>query len=198
MISTISESHIGKIIPTPTLHSLDEIDLDIKCADGSSLPYLGYIEVSVRLSDEGEGSLCVPLLVVPSTDYNKTVPIIVGTNIIRQLKESSTENNIISNEWQSAFRSLSQNKVGVVKTTTKLSLQPMETKTVTGFVRKSADIESAITEPIEQGNLTKVTVCPRVVTLNNPGKTSRVPVKIFNMSAKVVIIPPRANICELH
>ena len=198
MISTISESHIGKIIPTPTLHSLDEIDLDIKCADGSSLPYLGYIEVSVRLSDEGEGSLYVPLLVVPSTDYNKTVPIIVGTNIIRQLKESSTENNIISNEWQSAFRSLSQNQVGVVKTTTKLSLQPMETKTVTGFVRKSADIESAITEPIEQGNLTKVTICPRVVTLNNPGKTSRVPVKIFNMSAKVVTIPPRANICELH
>ena len=86
----------------------------------------------------------------------------------------------------------------MVKTTTKLSLQSMETKTVTGFVRKSADIESAITEPIEQGNLTKVTVCPRVVTLNNPGKTSRVPVKIFNMSAKVVTIPPRANICELH
>lgn len=127
MISTISESHVGKITPTPTLHSLNETDLDIKCADNSSLPYLGSIGVSVRMSDEVEGSLCVPLLVVPSTDYNKTVPIIVGTNIIRQFKESSTENNIISIEWQSAFRSLSQNQVGVVKTATNLSLQPMET-----------------------------------------------------------------------
>ena len=69
----------------------------------------------------------------------------------------------------------------MIKTTTKLTLQPME-------VRKSAEIESSVSEPIEQGSLTKVAVCPRVVILNNPGKTSRVPVKNFNMSAKVVTL----------
>ena len=34
--------------------------------------------------------------------------------------------------------------------------------------------------------------------LSNPGKTSRVPVRLCNRSAKMVTLPPRGNICELH
>jgi hypothetical protein len=34
--------------------------------------------------------------------------------------------------------------------------------------------------------------------VNNQGKTSRVPVKIFNLSAKAVSLPSKANLCQLH
>ena len=86
-----------------------------------------------------------------------------------------------------------------MKTTSKIILQPMEVKTVTGFVRKNNNVDSAITEPSEQGSSAKVSVCPRIVSLNNPDKTSRVvPVRLFNFSAKVVTIQPKSSICELQ
>lgn len=46
-----------------------------------------------------------------------------------------------------AFHAINNNQVGVVKTTSKITLQPMEVKTVTGFVRKNNNVDSAITEP---------------------------------------------------
>ena len=39
---------------------------------------------------------------------------------------------------------------------------------------------------------------PRIETLNNPGKTARVPVRVCNMSAKIVTLPPKTSLCDLH
>ena len=41
-------------------------------------------------------------------------------------------------------------------------------------------------------------VCPQVVTLNKPGTSARVPVKGFNLSAKIVTIQTKATLCELQ
>ena len=62
----------------------------------------------------------------------------------------------------------------------------MEIRDVTCLVRKTSTVEAAITEPFEPSTGTKVGICPRIVSLENPGKTSRVPVRIFNMSTKVL------------
>ena len=189
MISTISKIYLDQISPKPQIHKLEEIDLDIKCADGLTLPYLGYIEVSVELPCTDQGPVFVLLLLVPDTEYNRTVLLIVGTNVIRQFKDYPSNSKEVPEAWQAAFFSISDSQVGRVKSTTKLTLQPREIKTVTGFVRKSENVESAITEPLENGNMTKVTECPRIVSLNNRGTTARVPVRIFNMFAKVVTLP---------
>ena len=101
-------------------------------------------------------------------------------------------------EWQSAFLSLCNNQLGVVKTTNKITLQPMEVKNINCFVQKTSNVESAITEPLDSITGTKVGVCPRIVSLKNPGKTSRVPVRIFNMLAKVMTRPAKTNVCQLH
>ena len=37
-----------------------------------------------------------------------------------------------------------------------------------------------------------------MITLNKPGSTARIPVRIFNMSAKVVRVPKKAVLCDLH
>ena len=86
----------------------------------------------------------------------------------------------------------------ILKLPVKIVLQPMEVKTITGFVRKIRDVASAVTESSSDGSTSRLQVCPRVVTLNKPGTSARVPVKVFNLSAKVVTIQPKATLCELE
>ena len=199
-ISTISMAFLKHLKPEPEIRDLDELDLEVKCADGRPLQYIGYVAVHVSspFIEQCQDEDAYPLLVVPDTEYNKSVPIIAGTNIIRRLKCLTLDTTSVPDSWDLAFSSLTNNSVGVVKSTVKLTLQPMEVRTVTGFVRKGQNVESAITEQIEGGSLPKVAVCPRVVKLDNPGKTSRVPVRLCNLSARVITIPPKANLCDLH
>lgn len=80
-----------------------------------------------------------------------------------------------------------------------LFVQPQESVIVSGLVRKShhSDGFTAITE---QGTELSgcLTVCPCVVTVNANVATSRIAVRICNISAKVLSIPPKANLCELQ
>lgn len=55
--------------------------------------------------------------------------------------------------------------------------------TVSGFVRKNKLIETAETESSEKAS-SKIGVCPRVVSMTATGKNQRLPIRIFNMSAK--------------
>lgn len=86
-VSTISQSfyctHLeGKL----DLHQLNE-EIDIECADGQLMPYLGY--VLIDLATHGLSSVDVLkesiFLVVPDSNYNKKVPVLIGTNILYRL-----------------------------------------------------------------------------------------------------------------
>ena len=115
-------------------------------------------------------ALTVPLLVVPMTDYNREVPVIVGTNIIRLNKITCDGSDAVPAEWTTAFSPICSDRFGVVKTTKKLTLKPNESRTVTGLVRKNRNAESALTSPIEGDGLSsKLTICPRVVRADKPG-----------------------------
>ena len=199
-ISTISEGYLKHLNPVPEVRTLDELELDVKCADGQSLQYKGYDanDVQSKFSENQEVYPPFPLLVVPTIDYHEKVPVIVGTNIISCLKEHNLESCDVPHTWQLAFSSVANNSVGVVKSTTHDTLQPMEVKTITGLVRKKQHVESAITEQMDANSTSKATVCPRVVSLTNPGKTSRVPVRICNMSTRTLKIPPKSNLCDLQ
>ena len=41
-------------------------------------------------------------------------------------------------------------------------------------------------------------MCPQVVALDAPGQNQRVPVRVFNMSAKVIIVKPHTPLCQLQ
>jgi len=145
-------------------------------------------------------------LVTPSnlaekdTQYNTKIPSIVGMNIIREfsMRCKSKGHGNVPKEWNLAFGVLMCPSIGTVKLNKDLILQPMEIKTITGFVRKSSEIDSAVTEDIDNSRPDKPTVCPRVVRLSNPGKTARIPVRVCNLSAKVVKIKARSPICSLQ
>ena len=179
--------------------SLGDLDIHIEGAGGHKIPYIGIIMVKIGAPFLGEEEVEVLALVVPTTRYSLNVPVIVGTNAIRDCKALCKEDTRVPKEWAFAFTSLQQSKIGVVKSTNKFDIivQPMETITLSGLIRKKNNMESAVTETTE-GASNKLGVCPRVVSLQSRGKYQRVPVRLYNMSAKAVTLRPNSNLCELQ
>ena len=197
-ISTISEDFVKLLDPEPIVHDVTELGLQVNVANGETLNFLGCIEANVCVPFLKDTTVPELFLVVPMTEYNHKVPIIVGTNIIRECKMASSDTESVPLAWQTAFKAICSKRVGVVKTTAKVTLQPYETRTVTGLVRKNFNAEAALTEPVDDEKISRVTVCPRVVRTDKPGSTARIPVRLCNMSAKILTFQPKTSICNLE
>ena len=179
MISTIAEDFILSLNPVPQLYTIEELGLKVNVANGQTLEYSGCVVVDVSVPCLGEATVLAPCLVVPMAVYSKVVPIIVGTNIINRVYQCKAESTAdIPTEWATAFQTICHDQVRVVRTTTSVVLQPNETRTISGLARKSRDSESTLTEPLEDGLISKVSVCPRVVRTNRPGTAARIPVRV--------------------
>ena len=199
-ITTISEDFDNSMFPKPVLYSIEELGLKIEGAGGHILSYMGAIACSLEVPFLHNQLIETATLVLPTTDYSLQVPVIVGTNAINRCREkceSTTET--IPTQWKNAFIALQRSHIGVVKSTNNrtIQIQPNETITVSGLVRKKKSVDSAVTEQT-QGASSRIGVCPQVVSLDKGEKNQRVPVCIFNMSAKVLTINPKSDLCELH
>lgn len=104
-ISTLSEGFYQS--PKPELLNMSDFNLNITGAGGSKIPYSGYFEAEVCMSNVEHEPVAVPILVVPTTGYSGQVPLIVGTNIIGRLKSYVLDNSDISSAWNNAFTALS-------------------------------------------------------------------------------------------
>ena len=67
--------------------------LNIECADGYSLPYLGYLEVNISVDGISDTPQTCLLLVVDNSNYNSKVPIILGTNVLSHFLTFCQENH---------------------------------------------------------------------------------------------------------
>ena len=125
--------------------------------------------------------------------------MIVRTNVIRIYQVLYSEDSEIPPQWKAAFMTIQDDYADTVRYTNKSSIkiQPMETITISGLVRKQKHVDSAVTEPTDRAS-SKLGVCPRVVALNKPGKNARVPIRTFNMSAKVLTLQPKSLLCQLQ
>ena len=126
------------------------------------------------------------MLVVPETEYNSKVPVIIGTNLIHLCKTDSSESEVPV-EWQTAFDCLTGDSIPV-KTTNNYAVYigPNEVKTIHGIARKSSDFETVVTEHVESSLSGNLNICPRVVSLKSSGNTVRVPVRVCNLSARAI------------
>ena len=126
--------------------SLGDLDNHSEGAGGHKIPCIGIIMVKIGAPFLGEKEVEVLALVVPTIRYSRNVPVIVGTNAIRDCKVLCKEDTRVPNEWAFAFVSLQQSKIGVVKSTNKFDIivQPMETITLSGLIRKKNNMESAV------------------------------------------------------
>ena len=59
-----------------------------------------------------------------------------------------------------------------------MKIQPNESITVSGYVRKISRVDTAVTEST-QGVSSRVGVCPQVIKLDTPGIGQRIPVWLY-------------------
>ena len=148
-ISIISEEFYNSMNPKPVLYSIKEMGLKVEGAGGHILSYMGAIACTLAVPFLQNQVIETAALVLPTTEYSLKVPVIVGTNAINKCRERCEKSTgEIPTQWKNAFIALQLSHIGVVKSTNKTTIhvQPNETITVSGFVRKKKSVDSAVTE----------------------------------------------------
>ena len=113
------------------------------------LPYHRFFELTIG---DLKGDLVSALfLEVPVTDYNKEVPFIVGTNVIREYSRLQSAEETIPETWHVGCKSLATQHVCFVKPTSKVCLKSWEAKDMTGFVGKSETVNQPSLKAQKQG-----------------------------------------------
>ena len=84
-VSVVSESFYVNHLKTSELRPVGDI-FNIECADGQKLPYKGYIESEIVINKGLPKAKPLPclLLVTPDTEFSSRVPVILGTNILKE------------------------------------------------------------------------------------------------------------------
>ena len=194
MVSTISESAAKSI--SSAILPLEDFGLSLSVADGSKLDYLGYIECELQVHQTSP-VFRVPILVIADSKFCNTIPVIIGTNVIRLFRDADF-NDEMSDQWQTAFDSL-QCATFPAKFSgrNKTVLKPFQTLTVNCVARNVPhDIAQVVTENRPDGN-PGFLVCPRVVNLKQSGSYAKFAVSICNITAKPISFSSRSKICQL-
>jgi len=79
-VSTITEVYYEGMSPKPELYTLEDFGLELKCANGSTIPYPGYIfaDIETEFTDKPIQTI---LLIVPVKEYHGTAHVLLGKNV---------------------------------------------------------------------------------------------------------------------
>ena len=191
--------------------------MDIECADGQQLPYIGYTEIQFQLPGHTHLYDCI-LLVTQNSRYNSEVPLLLGTNtlsnIIETLKNEHGERFLqISNlttPWYLSFRCIllrerelqkNNNRIGLIRTdgTKSITITPNTSITVNGYVDKEIPYQNtpAIVQSTTLAKDSDYDIEPSLIQYHHK-QNGPVTVRISNVTTKTINIPPKAIICELQ
>ena len=81
-VSLMSASLASTVGLTPNPIT-DFRDFKVECANGELLPYTGYAITDVRLNNSETPGI---FLVVPDSTCMKSVPVVLGTNVLEKLQ----------------------------------------------------------------------------------------------------------------
>ena len=207
-VSSISDRFAEKLkLKVKKLETL----LDLEPTGVGQVPYDGYVEVRLQIPNVKAFDLDVLMLVIPESEYSKSVPVTIGTIHIDEIINLITDEELrlANKKWQRGIISrkvaikslqLKENKdvldkvTGDVKLTRNVQIPPMETITVSGITTVNSHTKrvNVITEPRE--NLDEYTV--HSYSYMRPG-SKRVSVALRNLSEKVQIIKKGTTIASI-
>lgn len=132
----------------------------IECADGKTLPHLGYIEAELMIENglqTSQTQTCL-FLVAPDSRYSATTPVVLGTNILSELLQECKNNageRFLQNAklhvpWYFCFRTMvlreknlskCKNRLAVVRCamTHKVTLAPNRSVSIMAYTDKGID-----------------------------------------------------------
>lgn len=218
-VSTVSKSYYEQYLSELPLHPMTEI-LHIECADGGTLPYCGYIEASITSKGLPHSNLTeYPILVVPDSNYNQKVPVLLGTNILNHLLTDIRVNYgdrylqtaELHTPWYLAFRSMTlqakelrkhQNRLGIVRSAElqPVVIPPNSSVAISGYIHKAVPYQTtpAILQATTDSKIpSDLDIQPTVINYNYPAR-SLVKVCIDNVTTRTVQIQPRSTLCEIQ
>ena len=149
------------------------------------------------------------LLVLPTTEYQKRVPVTIGTSLIDMTVDSlgTLDQTKLTTPWKTmCCVTKSQGKVqaqqiqkNTVKTTKPITLPPFSTTIVRGHTElKGHGLKlNLIAEPSENNQLPPSVQCTPTNSNLEPG-SNRVTVGLRNVSAKQITIPSRTVVCQIQ
>ena len=219
-ISTVSESFYNEKLPEIKLQPLDNL-IKVECADGQELPYSGYIEANLSVTDGIPGSKTTSclFLITADTRYSKDTPVILGTNILDILLQECKENfghqflqcAALQTPWYLAFRCLvlrdrelrkNGNQIALIRSAEpqRIILGPNETRTIKGITDKEIGhpkTTALLHESSDSSLPDYVDISPEIINYEH-GKTKAVNVTISNVTTNSVVISPKSILCELQ
>ena len=177
------------------IYPLDKL-VEIEGTGGDLIKYIGYIEATLTLplgshSFETEALL----LVLPSTDYQKRVPIAIDTTItdmaVEYINKNKSEN--LSKSWRAVccathskwlVQAQPENKF-LIRTSKSVTLPPFSTTTIKGCTKlRSHGMKlNLIAEPSDCTQLPASVQCTPTYCTLGPG-SNRVSVGIENISSR--------------
>ena len=100
--------------------------MTVESASGHTLPYLGFVEVSLQCPVQDEVS-CALMLVVPNTTYHEKIPVLLGTNFLNRIKRTRFAGQV----WKQVFATMAEQRamdekdvLGSMHLTNSLTLPP--------------------------------------------------------------------------
>ena len=186
--------------------------MDIGCADGNQLPYLGYAEVDLVLPKQSKLHHCI-VPVTPDSRYNHDVPLLLGThilcNILASLKDDygakCLQVSDLTTPWFLTFRCLqvqekelrkNSNSLGIIRNgeAKSIIIPPISYITLTECVDKELPYKNTPvmlhTSPLARDSKdfdAEPTLFDYHHQHNGP-----VMVRVSNITTRTINIPPRA------
>ena len=149
------------------------------------------------------------LLVLPTTEYQKRVPVTIGTSLKDMAVDSlgPSDTSKLSTPWKTAcFATQTKRKIQAqqiqkqtVKTTKPITLPPFSTTAVHGHTKLNGHglKLNLIVEPFKDSQLPSNIQCTPTYCTLEPG-SNRVTVGLRNISARKIIVPPKTIICQIQ
>ena len=202
-VSTISNAFY-ETLKVP-LHPLGDL-LHIEAATGHRLPYTGYVECDLNIVDLNITNTSSLFLVVPDTFFNKTVPVIVGTNLLKLLTPNYSLPN--QNPWRMAFQCLAMydrqlrrhdGRLALIKSafSKKMLVKSNHSLTVRARIDKKISMNNclAMVQPSTESIFNDgVEITPILVNYDS----SDIDITLSNHTSNPIVIPPRSIIGELQ
>ena len=213
-VSTISEQFHEDHLRDCEIQPLDCI-LNIECANGGSLPYLGLIEAELEVPGLSlVETVPAIFLVVPKSAYNTQVPFLLGTNVLHQLLNQCREErgarfaqkSVLPSALELSFRCITQSEnciqracgsVAHVKSAqmNTVHIPPNHRVILDGKLSKRINCSChAVMVPTSKMDGLEVT--PYLMSYSMD--TDRILVEVANLSNRMVHISPSKVIGELQ